>query len=259
MAVDDTYCFEHCRRVLQRRATRTHTDESAAALGPAAVAGRMGRAGVRRYGTLLAANKGSAKGVCCFLALLQVALGLGYGLSQWLDRLHQPVQRRVAMAFAGILLVTTFYCALFVIRPIYALPEISAEIPRQPRLCIKNLGFGVELVAAELKPSRRILVTSFGSTYIGQHNSRRKPFRKSSSPFWPRKHVDRQIAELSRRWIISGKPVEKWASYPQPCRYPARWGCRCSDTGTRKRGVGRRRGHRRGAVDNSAEYVDKCG
>lgn len=136
---------------LQRRATRTHTDESGPQRWglPLLLAGWV----VLVYAgmVLFLLQTKAAQGRLLFPALLPVALGLGYGLSQWLDRLHQPVQRRVAMAFAGILLVTTFYCALFVIRPIYALPEISAEIPPTAAPVHKNLGFGVELVAAELK------------------------------------------------------------------------------------------------------------
>lgn len=93
----------------------------------------------------------AAQGRLLFPALLPIALGLGFGLSQWLDRLRQPFRRTAASVMTGVLLVTTLYCAVFVIRPIYALPEISAEIPVSAHLVHKNMGHNITLIASELQ------------------------------------------------------------------------------------------------------------
>jgi hypothetical protein len=92
----------------------------------------------------------AAQGRLLFPALLPMALGISYGLSQWLEAVQKRARRAITVIVVGIPVVSTIFAILFVIRPIYALPEISVEIPSNVPLLNQNLGFGVDLVAADV-------------------------------------------------------------------------------------------------------------
>jgi hypothetical protein len=91
----------------------------------------------------------AAQGRLLFPAIVPLALGLAYGLSQfkWAARLA-PV----------LALATTLYALIFVIPPVYARPVTVASLPEDVRRLDVPMGHGVQLVAAlvDTEPAPRL-------------------------------------------------------------------------------------------------------
>ncbi|MCL4261786.1 MAG: phospholipid carrier-dependent glycosyltransferase [Anaerolineae bacterium] len=86
----------------------------------------------------------AAQGRLLFPAIVPLALALGFGLSRWR-------WRGVDGLAAGLALLTTLYCAFFVIRPAYALPPPVAELPATAVPLNLDMGEGLTLVGVEME------------------------------------------------------------------------------------------------------------
>ncbi len=84
----------------------------------------------------------AAQGRLLLPALLPLALGLTYGwtTTNWL--------RRLSKLLTPLALLVTIYCLWFVIRPVYALPEVVESLPQDALLIDEDMGHGLQLVGA---------------------------------------------------------------------------------------------------------------
>ncbi len=86
----------------------------------------------------------AAQGRLLFPAIVPLALALAFGLTRWR-------WRGVDGVVVGLALLTTLYCAFFVIRPAYALPPLVAELPATAVPVNVNIGEGLTLVGVDME------------------------------------------------------------------------------------------------------------
>ncbi len=86
----------------------------------------------------------AAQGRLLFPAIVPLALALAFGLTRWR-------WRGVDGLAVGLALLTTLYCAFFVIRPAYALPPIVTVLPPTAVPLSMPVGEGLTLVGIEVE------------------------------------------------------------------------------------------------------------
>ena len=94
----------------------------------------------------------AAQGRLLFPAIVPLALGLAYGLSQ-LPITHYQLPNIIWPSFG---LVTTLFSLVFVIPPVYARPPIAAEVPAAVALIGAEMGQHLRLVAAEVETTTAV-------------------------------------------------------------------------------------------------------
>lgn len=144
----------------------------------------------------------AAQGRLLLPALLPLALGLTYGwtTTNWL--------RRLSKILTPLALIVTIYCLWFVIRPVYALPEVVESLPQDALLIDAEMGHGLTLVGALVETETAVPGDNIALTLY---------WRANTIPTEPTEQVislfGRDVVEIGKTHTYHGRgmyPVTLW-------------------------------------------------